>query len=109
MTDITLIVDHARHCAGLFRLGRDIEAALEMVELIDAAMPLVASSATDTQAEWAEVLNAMLQCQERQDWLGVADWLQVEFVQLCNANTVPRQEFEKLPTLSWESINSQGP
>jgi hypothetical protein len=27
-----------------------------------------------------------LQCQERQDWIGVADWLEVEFVALCRVD-----------------------
>ncbi|TDV67998.1 hypothetical protein [Pseudomonas sp. LP_7_YM] len=78
----TQIIDTARHCAGLFRLGRDIEAALEMVELIETAMPLFTSRSVQEQAQWMQVLSAVLQCQERQDWLGVADWLEVEFVEM---------------------------
>lgn len=80
----TQIIDNARHCAALFRLGRDIEAALEMVELIDTVMPLFASRSAQEQGQWMQVLNAILQCQERQDWLGVADWLEVEFVERCH-------------------------
>lgn len=82
MTDTAVIIDNARHCARLFRLGRDIEAALQMVEVIDAAMPLFASGSLEEQAQSTEVLGAILACQQRQDWLGVADWLEVEFVAL---------------------------
>jgi len=82
MTDIEQIAHNARHCARLFRLGRDIEGALEMVELIDGALPLVSSRTADDQAQWKFVLEGILQCQERQDWLGVADWLDVEFMAL---------------------------
>jgi hypothetical protein len=74
------LISNARQCARLFRLGRDIEAALDMVTLIDMAMPMVSPS---HQAEWTRVLGSILQCQERQDWMGVADWLEVEFVALC--------------------------
>jgi len=28
------------------------------------------------------VLSAILACQERQDWLGLADWLEVEFLEV---------------------------
>ena len=80
MTSQSQIIDAAVHCAHLFRLGRDIEGALKMVDVIDAAMPLASSG---QQAEWTQVLGAILQCQERQDWIGVADWLEVEFVALC--------------------------
>lgn len=79
-----LIVD-AQHCARLFRLGRDIEAALEMVELIDTAMPLSTSFSPEQKATWTHVLSEILRCQERQDWLGLADWLEVEFVGLLEA------------------------
>jgi hypothetical protein len=81
-SDLPIITD-ARRCARLFRLGRDVEAALKMVELIDTAMPLLATRSLAEQAEWTRVLGAILQCQERQDWIGLADWLDVEFVTLC--------------------------
>jgi hypothetical protein len=80
MTSRTQIIDDAIHCAHLFRLGRDIEGALKMVDVIDAAMPLASFG---QQAEWTQVLGAILQCQERQDWIGAADWLEIEFVALC--------------------------
>jgi hypothetical protein len=74
------VVEEARECAKLFRLGRDIEGALKMVELIDRSLPQGVSA--ERQAEWGRVLSAILACQERQDWLGVADWLEVEFVEI---------------------------
>lgn len=76
------VVDEARECAKLFRLGRDIEGALQMVELIDRSLPLMDGASVERQAEWGRVLGAILACQERQDWLGVADWLEVELVEI---------------------------
>ncbi|WP_455914748.1 hypothetical protein [Pseudomonas syringae] len=76
------VVDEARECAKLFRLGRDIEGALQMVELIDRSLPLMDGASVERQAEWGRVLSAILACQERQDWLGVADWLEVEFLEI---------------------------
>jgi hypothetical protein len=35
MTTIEQCVDECRQCAGLFRLGRDVEAALDMVEVFE--------------------------------------------------------------------------
>jgi hypothetical protein len=76
------VVEEARECAKLFRLGRDIEAALKMVELIDGAMPLLGEMSAVDQANGAQVLGVILACQERQDWIGLADWLEVELVEL---------------------------
>lgn len=76
------VVEEARDCAKLFRLGRDIEGALKMVELIDCALPLMDGASAERQAEWGRVLSTILACQERQDWLGVADWLEVEFIEV---------------------------
>jgi hypothetical protein len=42
-------------------------------------------ASAERQAEWGRVLSEILACQERQDWLGVADWLEVEFVDLIGA------------------------
>lgn len=78
------IITEALHCAHLFRLGRDIEAALKMVDLIDITMPLFASRSKEDQAQLAHVMSEILRCQERQDWIGVADWLEVEFVDVCS-------------------------
>lgn len=76
------VVEEARDCAKLFRLGRDIEGALKMVELIDRSLPLMDGVSAGRQAEWGRVLSAILACQERQDWLGLADWLEVEFLEV---------------------------
>lgn len=76
------VIEEARECAKLFRLGRDIEGALKMVELIDRSLPLIDGVSAERQAEWGRVLSAVLACQERQDWLGVADWLEVEFLEI---------------------------
>ncbi|WP_079229135.1 hypothetical protein [Pseudomonas putida] len=66
----------ARECAALFRLGRDVEGALRMVELFDGVLPLVEPQAG------AVVLQAMLDAQQRQDWLALADYLEYELLHL---------------------------
>ncbi|MEJ5058241.1 MULTISPECIES: hypothetical protein [unclassified Pseudomonas] len=75
-------VSGCRQCAGLFRLGRDVEAALSMVDVFEEAYTLVLSAPQDVQQSWTGVLTQMLACQERQDWLGLADFLEYELVEL---------------------------
>jgi hypothetical protein len=72
-------------CAGLFRLGRSVEAALEMLAIFEAADALLARRSPEVRQQWALVLGAMLACQQAQDWLGLADYMQYETVELLRA------------------------
>lgn len=80
MTDLPSVMTAAQHCADLFRLGRDIEAALEMVEVFDAAMPLLAGRSEADRAYGTQLLERMLNCQQTQDWLALADYMEYEWV-----------------------------
>ena len=82
MTTIEQCVDECRQCAGLFRLGRDVEAALDMVEVFEGAQQLLMSALATVQQDWALILTQMLDCQERQDWLGLADWMEYELIEV---------------------------
>ncbi|MGE7991329.1 hypothetical protein ACQKPE_09830 [Pseudomonas sp. NPDC089554] len=68
--------DALRECAALFRLGRDVAGALRMVELFEAVLPQIEPQAG------AVVLQAMLDAQQRQDWLALADYLEYELLHL---------------------------
>ncbi|KAB0499753.1 hypothetical protein [Pseudomonas vancouverensis] len=78
-------VGECRQCAALFRLGRDVEAALTMVDVFDEAQTSLVSAPEDVQLAWACLLNQMLACQERQDWLGLADFMEYELVELLES------------------------
>lgn len=78
-------IDACRQCAGLFRLGRDVEAALVMVDVFDEAQQLIASAPQDVQQSWTQVLTRMLASQERQDWLGLADFMEYELIDLLES------------------------
>ena len=71
-----------RACAALFRLGRDVEAALRMVAVFEGLMKALPGCAPDVARQCPGVLNALLAAQERQDWLGLADTLEVDLLQL---------------------------
>lgn len=85
MTDLPSLVTTARQCAHLFRLGRDIEAALEMVELFDAAVPQLAERSTEDRDYGTQLLERMLGCQQSQDWLALADYLEYEWVEFFHS------------------------
>ena len=82
MTALQGWVDECHQCAGLFRLGRDVEAALTMVDVFEGAQQSLLTAGAPTQQVWAQLLTQMLECQERQDWLGLADFMEYELIQL---------------------------
>ncbi|KIF63563.1 hypothetical protein ACKUG4_21920 [Pseudomonas glycinae] len=75
-------IEECHQCAALFRLGRDVEAALTMVDVFEGAQQSLLSAGAQTQQVWAQLLTQMLECQERQDWLGLADFMEYELIQL---------------------------
>ncbi|QAX84039.1 hypothetical protein C2E19_09285 [Pseudomonas sp. DTU12.3] len=85
MTVMETCIGECRQCAGLFRLGRDVEAALLMVDVFEGAQQLLLSAPTDIQQMWAQLLLQMLDCQERQDWLGMADYMEYELLDLLES------------------------
>jgi hypothetical protein len=85
MTAIDKCMDECRQCAGLFRLGRDVEAALVMVDVFEGTQQALMSASTDVQQSWAGVLTQILECQERQDWLGLADFMEYELIELLQS------------------------
>ena len=82
MSALSQSQDQCRRCAALFRLGRDVEAALTMVDVFEQAQQCLASASVEA---WAQVLMQMLDCQERQDWLGLADYMEYELVELLES------------------------
>lgn len=77
----TFVVD-AQQCAALFRLGRDVEAGLLMVDLVGAVHSAFDNKSQATQQQWAFVLGQMFACQEAQNWLALADFLEYELIEL---------------------------
>jgi hypothetical protein len=82
MSTLENFVVDARQCAALFRLGRDVEAALAMTDLMTALDTVFASRSQAAQQEWSFVLNQMFTCQEAQNWLALADYLEYELVEM---------------------------
>ncbi|MFL6608721.1 MAG: hypothetical protein ACJ8HF_10815 [Pseudomonas sp.] len=88
MTVQERVIDDVRECARLFRLGRDVEAGLAMVTLVEAAQPFVEAMPGDVQSYWADLLASMLSDQQSQNWLSLADYLEYELVELLSASLI---------------------
>lgn len=86
MSGFESFVADAQQCAALFRLGRDVEAGLAMIELIGAMHPRLDSMSQESQQQWAFLLGEMFACQEAQNWLALADYLEYELVEMLTHN-----------------------
>ncbi|APC15344.1 hypothetical protein BLL42_06250 [Pseudomonas frederiksbergensis] len=82
MSGLAQCMIDCRQCAGLFRLGRDVEAALTMVDVFDKVQDQLCQASADVQQQWAQLLVSMLFAQEAQDWLGLADTMEYELIDL---------------------------
>lgn len=62
-----------------FRLGLHVESALQLSALVEQALHTLPP---EHQGDAVTIVSALLACQEHHDWLGLADWLEVEFATL---------------------------
>lgn len=78
--------------ARLFRLCHDIEGGLALVALLESVAARHGEFTAAQQVELARLIKAILACQERQDWLGIADYLEWELRQLLSTAADPAAE-----------------
>jgi hypothetical protein len=81
-------ITQSQQCALMFRLGRDVEAGLAMIELFEVIQPSLDQCSPDARQQWMQTLALMLECQEAQNWLALADYLEYELAQLIGETLV---------------------
>ncbi|WP_043157545.1 hypothetical protein [Aeromonas diversa] len=65
--------------AHRFRLGHSVESCVALPPLLQRVMAELPASRHHNAAT---IMKQLLDCQERHDWLGLADWLEGELVTL---------------------------
>ena len=83
-----LLAAQAQQCSGLFRLGRDVEAALLMVQVCSDVQLVMERTSVEVQSRWTALLADMLARQEAQDWLALADYLDYELPEFLKSAPV---------------------
>ena len=72
----------ANNLALKVRLGHNVEAGLMLVTYLEQLVTVYPKFPVEQQRQFQSILSAMLACQERQDWIGLADYLEYELQQL---------------------------
>lgn len=70
--------------ATQFRLGLSLDAALTLPPLMKSLLPVLPMLSPASQRQLPQIMSAILACQEREDWLGLADWLEYELLHLLS-------------------------
>ncbi len=80
----------ANDLALKIRLGHNVEAGLMLVTYLEQLVAVYPKFHVEQQRQFQSILSAMLVCQERQDWIGLADYLEYELQQLfTELNNIP--------------------
>ncbi len=72
----------AQALALQFRLGLTTQASLDLANLAGQLITQFAEKTPQHGALLQQILTALLQCQQKRDWLGLADYLEYELQQL---------------------------
>lgn len=70
-----------------FRLGKITQAALEMAEMVEMLIAVFPTTDQNQVQNLGQILSQILQCQERKDWLGLADYLEYELQDILQSQT----------------------
>lgn len=65
-----------------FRLGKNTQAALDMADMVNTLIAIFPTTESVDRQKLGQILGQILQCQERRDWLGMADYLEYELQDL---------------------------
>ncbi len=80
----TDLIKESSHIALKLRLGKNVEAGLEIVSLLEKIVKISSTTTPEVQQQVKFVMSQILKCQERHDWIGLADYLQYELAHLLN-------------------------
>ncbi len=68
----------AKQLALQFRLGKNTQAALDMAMMVSQLISLFPTAEPTNVKQLQQILGQCLACQQRQDWLAIADYLEYE-------------------------------
>lgn len=85
MIAVEQLIQGLQQCAEGFRLGRDVEVAMTMIDLVARLQAFIDGAPPQVRQDWEAMLGLMFECQQGQNWLALADYLQYECVELLGS------------------------
>ena len=72
-------------CATFFRLGQPLEVTDDLINLLSEVVPLLIGKKSEDEISIEDLVSQILLCQESEDWLGLADYLEFELYELLTS------------------------
>ena len=72
--------------AHQFRLGHAVQSAQQLPDAMQSVLDVLPHFSLEVQSKIAVLVANILQSQQAQDWLGLADYLEYELIEVLNAN-----------------------
>ncbi|MDG2474790.1 MAG: hypothetical protein P8M50_05865 [Paracoccaceae bacterium] len=73
-----LVIEQLTDFATLLRLGRPLEVIDDLINLLTEIVPQTIGQKSATSYSVEEIFSLILSCQQAEDWLGLADYLEYE-------------------------------
>lgn len=73
-----MISKELRSVALLLRRCEETDACVRLVSLLEKTAPIISETAPQLSSEHDRIINSLLACQSRRDWLGLADTIEYE-------------------------------
>ncbi|QFU23525.1 hypothetical protein FM038_016000 [Shewanella eurypsychrophilus] len=84
MTKVDKIKNDLHKAADHFILGEESEALTLLAEISEQFISVFDTLSPELQTELNQIIEATITTQSRQDWLGVADYLKFELIELVD-------------------------
>ena len=81
----TAVIQTLQTHALVFRLGRSLEVMEDFVATIGEILPYLVGKQDDGSPTIEVILSGILACQELEDWLGLADFIEYELISLLKS------------------------
>ena len=82
--NIDFIIHRLQGFALQFRLGRPLEITEDFVIFLTENIPELVGMKSRSKFSIQEIVSSILKCQEAEDWLGLADYLEYELPEFLN-------------------------
>lgn len=74
------MIENMRRYASFFRLGRPLEVTDDFIKSLGEIMPCIIGKEDNNLRSFTKILSELMACQESEDWLGLADYIEYELI-----------------------------
>lgn len=81
-SDLEILLNHTVY----LRLGRPLEVIDDIISLLTIILPEIIQKKVHHSKSIELILSSIMTCQENEDWLGLADYIEYDLIDLLQSN-----------------------